>query len=111
MKMIHRMENQTCVITLIGNLALSETATFQDFVQPLISEATIKHLLLNCAKVNVIDSRGVGLLAAILKDLEDLKKRFSLCGLSEANYKIMDSLQLTQVIPIFASESEALNAC
>lgn len=109
MNLIHRMEEKTCVITLIGNLALSETANLRDYVQPLIHKETISHLLLNCKKVNIIDSRGVGLLAAILKDLEDLKKGFSLCALSEANYGIMDSLQLTQVIPVYSSEMEALS--
>lgn len=110
MKLMHRLEDQTCIITLIGNLALTETIVFQNYVQPLITEETNRHLLLNCEKVNIIDSRGVGLLAAILKDLEDLKKGFSLCGLNAANYKIMESLQLNQVIPIYASETEALGA-
>ncbi len=110
MKLFHRMESSTCVISIIGNLALTETTEFQEYVQPLIKEDFVKHLLLNCEKINIIDSRGVGLLAAILKDLEDLGKGFSICALNKANYSIMESLQLHQIISIYQLEIDALNA-
>ncbi len=48
--------------------------------------------------------------SAILKDLEDLDKGFSICALNKANYSIMESLQLHQIISIYQLEIDALNA-
>lgn len=109
MKLFHRLENNTCLISVVGNLALSETAELEAFVEPLIRDDAINKLVINCKSVEIIDSRGVGLLAAILKDLEDLGKSLVLCHLNPAALQILQSLQLDKLITIAQSEEEALS--
>ncbi len=108
MKLFHRIEKESCVVSVVGNIALNETSDLEDYVQPFIKDAKIKQVILNCKNVEIIDSRGVGLLAAILKDLEDLGKGFVLCYLNSATYGILESLQLHKIIPVKNNEEEAL---
>lgn len=108
MKLFHRIEKETCVISVIGNIALNDTSELETYIRPFISDVKVKQILLNCKNVEIIDSRGVGLLAAILKDLEDRKKGFFLCHLNPATYGILESLQLHKIIRVKATEEEAL---
>jgi anti-anti-sigma factor len=108
MKLFHRTEKAVCIISIVGNLALAETSELEAYVQPIIRDDGVKCILLNFKNVEIIDSRGVGLLAAILKDLEDQKKKLILCHLNRANQGILESLQLHKIIPIKPTEAEAL---
>lgn len=104
------MEKGACVISIAGNLALTETSELERYIQPILRDSGVKHILLNFKNVEIIDSRGVGLLAAILKDLEDQKKTLILCHLNKAIQGILESLQLNKIIPIKPTEAEALAA-
>jgi stage II sporulation protein AA (anti-sigma F factor antagonist) len=108
MKLFHRIEKETCVIAVVGNIALNETTELETYIRPFITDAKVKQIVLNCKNVEIIDSRGVGLLAAILKDLEDQQKDFILCHLNSAAYGILESLQLHKIIPVKPTEEEAL---
>ncbi|MCG8337381.1 MAG: STAS domain-containing protein [Proteobacteria bacterium] len=108
MKLFHRIEKETCVISVVGNIALNDTSELETYIRPFISHTKVKQIILNCKNVEIIDSRGVGLLAAILKDLEDEKKSFLLCHLNSATYGILESLQLHKIIRVKSTEEEAL---
>ena len=108
MKLFHRTEKGNCIISIVGNLALMESNDLKTYIQPIIDDSSINNIVLNCKNVEIIDSRGVGLLAAILKDLEDKQKGFMLCHLNQATFGILQSLQLDKIIRIKNTEEEAL---
>lgn len=109
MKLFHRIENKICVLSIVGNIALTETQELESYIKPLIGNHSISSILINCQNVEIIDSRGVGLLAAIFKDLEDVKKNLMLCELNSSALGVLKSLQLHKLISIKDSELEALS--
>jgi len=109
MKLSHRFEKDTCIVMMIGNLALSETDKVQEYLQPLIEKDEVKRILFNCQSVPVIDSRGIGLLAAVLQDLEQQKKELALCSLNKNCLNVLKALKLDKMIAIYESEESALS--
>ena len=108
MKLTHMVKDGICVIAITGNLALSENQELENYLSPLIHADEVKHVLLNFSHVNLIDSRGVGLIAGSFQDLEGLDKTLSLCGLNENCLNVLKALKLDKIIDIFESEDEAL---
>ncbi|MGK5095152.1 STAS domain-containing protein [Deltaproteobacteria bacterium TL4] len=108
MKIIHRVEKRICLVTIFGNLALSENQELHNYLLPLIKAAEVKKILLNFQDVHIIDSKGVGLIASTYQDLEKAEKQLLLCSLSQDCFKLLELLKLNRMITIYESESEAL---
>jgi len=109
MKLSHRYENETCIVTIIGNLALNGADKVQEYLQLLTQQNTVKKILLNCMNVSVIDSRGIGLLARILQGLEGKQEGLALCSLNENCLNLLKALRLDKIIAIHESEEHALS--
>lgn len=110
MKLTHRVEKNKCLVQLNGNLTFNETTNAQVYMQPLVESKEYQYLLLNLEGVNIIDSRGIGFLAGLIKDLEERGKKLSLCSLSKENLGIIESLQLHRVISIYQTENDFLHS-
>gem|GEM_PF-1479389 len=109
MKLSHRFEQDTCIVVMIGNLALSEINKVENYVQPLIMQGETTRILLNCQDVRVIDSRGIGLLVTIFKDLEKHEKSLALCNLNQNCLNVLKALKLDTMINIYDSLEAALS--
>ncbi len=109
MKIFHRIEEKNCIISVIGDLALTEPNEVRVYVNPFIKKTEIQTIILNCKNVNIIDSRGIGLIAALLKDLEEIQKQLILCHLNENCYNVLKTLKLNQLVKIYKSEEEAIS--
>ncbi len=110
MKLYHRKEDGLCIVSAVGNLVLTETNKLKNYVQPLIEDPAVTNVLINCQGIEIIDSRGIGLLAAILKDMEELEKGFLLSDLNNNCFSVLESLQLHTIMKIFSKEEDAIKS-
>lgn len=107
MKLTNTIQHDTCIVSIFGNLALNETSVVREYVQPLKSQEGFTRVLLNCTGVQIIDSLGIGFLAAFFQDLEESQKRLALCNLNDDCLSVLRSLKLDQIISIYNTEEEA----
>ncbi len=109
MKLFHRIEKHVCVVNLIGNLALQENQAVKIYLNPLINDSNIKTLLLNLDKIEVIDSKGVGVIATTLQTLEELQKALVISNVNSNCLNVLKTLRLDRMIRIYETEEEALS--
>jgi len=109
MEIHHRQEQNTCIISPIGNIALDGSEQLRKYVDPLCDEDKVRTILINLSQVSIIDSKGFGIFINILKKLQAQDKFLQLCGLNKNNFSSMTTLRLDTVIKIFKDEEEALS--
>jgi len=108
MEISKRIENSISVVAIVGNLTWEESGEVKTFLQEVLKDSEINHVILNCAEVKVIDSKGVGVITLMFKSAKEQEKTFSLCQLSSRNFQIFEMIQLDKIIPIHESEAVAL---
>ncbi|MBF0288917.1 MAG: STAS domain-containing protein [SAR324 cluster bacterium] len=108
MKLSHRIEKNVCVVAVIGNFALSNNDEISLYLEPLIENPNIKILLIDFEHVEVIDSKGAGLLASVFKKLSNIQKELVLCELNINCHSVLKTISLDQIIEIHQTQKEAL---
>ncbi len=108
MRIYHRIENGTCFVNIIGSLALTETVVAEEYIKPLIVNPEVTGIVLNCDQVEIIDSRGIGLIAALLKDTEERDKKIFMCDLNRNCYHVIKTLKLHKMIKTYETEKELI---
>jgi anti-anti-sigma factor len=106
----HRIENQVCVVTIEGNIALDGVNEAKAYLKPHLDSSDVKGLVMNFEKVNFIDSSGIGLIVSIFKTMQQKEGKFALTNLSKKNEEIFSITRLNKILDIYGSESEALAA-
>ena len=69
-----------------------------------------EHIVVDLSGVTYIDSAGLAALIAAMQTVEDYGGKFSLAGLQETIFNIVESLRLDQVFQIFPDVDAALAA-
>ena len=108
MNIYHKIEGKTCIITLLGNLALGNTVECGKYVEQFYENNDVNTILFNFNDVEIIDSSGFGLLIIILKKLEKQSKKLQLSNLNKNCYNSLTTLKLDKVVNIFDSQEDAL---
>lgn len=106
----HRIENDVCVISIEGNIALDGVNEAKAFLKPHIENPEVKGIVINFEKVNFIDSSGIGLIVSIFKTMQEKNGRFAITNLSQKNEEIFSITRLNKILDIFPAEPEALAA-
>ncbi len=109
MQLRHRLEKKVCVVSVIGNFALSNNDEISGYLAPLIEDPNIEVLLMNLEHVKVIDSKGAGLLASTFKKLASRQKELLLSNLNANCHSVLKTLSLDQIIEIHETEEIALS--
>lgn len=93
-----------------GVIKLGESAQF--FAQTLerVLEESTGHVLIDLAKINYIDSTGIGELVGYLGRFRDLERKLILVNPSERIKKLLAVAQLTELFPTYDSLDAALAA-
>ena len=107
MDISRRDENGVVVLSLSGRLDLASGATLKEAVKAVTDQECVA-VHLNLAKVEFINSSGLGSLVSIMKEMRILKGRLTLSDLAGYVQEIFDITQLSHIFEIFATESEAL---
>jgi len=104
----HRIENDTCIVAIEGNIALDGVNEAKAFLRPHLENHQVRTLVLNFEKVNFIDSSGIGLIVSIFKTMQQKEGKLALTNLSPKNLEIFSITRLNKIFDIYPTEQEAL---
>lgn len=99
--------SNVAVLSLTGRLDLTSGAALKQEVKKLF-ERDITSIHLNLAKVDFINSSGLGVLVSIMKEVRVAKGRLTLSDLASYVQEIFDITQLSHIFEIFETEQEAM---
>ena len=103
----NRIDNYL-VISVDGNIVLEDTTKLKGFVEQYIEDASLKGIIINCEKVNFIDSSGLGLIVSIYKTLKKMEKKFAISSLSDRTMEIFTLTKLDNILTITGNDEAAL---
>jgi anti-anti-sigma factor len=98
------------VISVEGKLVLGEAANmFREAVDQLL-KAGNQSIVLNFAGVTFADSAGLGALAVNFSNVKAAGGRLAMAETPPSVRALMDLTKLSSLIPLFASEQEAVSS-
>lgn len=109
MEISHSIQNQVCILSIIGDLDASIGNEFKDYLRKLTYDTNIKTILIDFSQTNYIDSSGIGTI--IMADFQ-LKKRdasLALTAVSTNVYDIIDMCGVRDQLSIFTKTKDALH--
>lgn len=102
-----RTKNGVAVVELSGDVDSSaESALRAGYQEAVATGATT--ILLDFAAVNYINSTGIALIVGVLAEARRDKTKVVACGLSGHYREIFQVTRLSDFMPIYADEHEAL---
>ncbi len=99
--------NEVKVLAFEGRLDAQTSSDAQQLLTRLIEEGETK-ILLNLEKVDYISSAGLRVLLVVAKQLKATDGELRICSLNEVVKEVFDISGFDMILPISASESEAL---
>ena len=102
-------EGNTVVISLSGRLDLSNGTRLKEEVKSILAAGKTS-IHLNLARVEFVNSSGLGALVSIMKEIRIHRGRLTLSDLAEYVQEIFDITQLSHIFEIFGTEQEALRS-
>jgi anti-anti-sigma factor len=95
------------ILALTGDLTYANREEFRRAMDAL-REKGCRHLILDMTGVRFVDSSGLGLLALASQNLKQMKGQVSLLNPQIYVREIMSLANITQLMPIYNTEQEAL---
>ncbi len=99
--------NEVKVLAFAGRLDTQTSPDAQQKLTRLIEEGETK-ILVNFEKLDYISSAGLRVLLIVAKQLRTTDGELRICGLNEIVLEVFDISGFDMILPISASESEAL---
>ncbi len=107
MQMSVKTANEVKVLAFEGSLDTQTSPNVQAQLTQLI-EGGDKKILVNFEKLQYISSAGLRVLLAAAKQLKTTDGELRICSLNEVVKEVFDISGFDRILPISASESEAL---
>lgn len=117
MRISHRFEKNVCIILFEDNLAFDGVTVAKSYIMPILDKPNVHGIILNLDGAQNLDSSGIALIMAIYKHfqnsaegdgtLKHFAENFALCCLHKSILKILRTIQLDMVLPIYPTEEEA----
>ena len=102
-------EGGTLVAKAEGRIDGTNAREFQDNLDSVIEEGD-RAVILNFEDLMYISSAGIRVVLMTAKTLQRREARFALCSLSEPVREIFEVSGFDKIIPIHASQDEAISA-
>jgi anti-sigma B factor antagonist len=93
------------VIKPTGRLTAASARTLRESMEKLMTEG-VKAILIDLANVNFVDSFGLGILLMMRSSLKKQGGMLYLCGAQVQMRCLIEFADITQLFPLFNSESE-----
>ena len=107
MKLTTRQVDGVTILDLSGRITLGEgSVQLRDAVRDLLAKGS-KHILLNLADVNYIDSSGIGELVSAYTTVRNQGGELKLLNLTK---KVHDLLQITKLYTVFDVKDDEARA-
>ncbi|HCL57403.1 MAG TPA: hypothetical protein DHW82_10405 [Spirochaetia bacterium] len=105
---LKQINAQTSVFNLSGFLNMEAVNKVHKSIMGHVEESKIQNVVVNCAQLKTVYSRGFGILLSIHDTLKSMNKKICLTNLSKNLYETFDMFEIFEIIPYFATETEAL---
>jgi anti-anti-sigma factor len=99
--------NTVIVLTPAGRLDITTAWQFRLKLQECIAKHS-RHIVVNLAQVNFIDSSGLTSLVAGMRDADKVKGSFRICNVHPEAKLVFEVTMMDTVFEIFETEEEAL---
>jgi len=96
------------VVHLTGELDEVSVETLKVSLDPLLADSNITQLIFDFAKLEFINSKGIGYMVAVHTHLTKDGRTMVLAGASESVMDVLSLVGLTNIIPYHATLEEAL---
>ncbi len=103
----NQLENGYLLVKIIGEVDVYTSIDLKKELNKLV-EADKKKLIIDLTKVNYMDSSGLGVLVALLKEVKKNGGELKLVNLPVSVKKIFDLTRLTKFFDIYESLEEAI---
>jgi len=104
---VRRQEGGVAVVDVEGEVDLHGTPRLRDALTELARSANAK-VVVNLARVNYIDSSGLGVLVGAMKEAGKSGGKLVLAGLNREVRTVFDLTRLSRFFDIYDSETAAL---
>ena len=104
---VRRLSEQASIIDIEGDVTGQADATLSDAYARATANNP-KVVVLNFAKLDYMNSSGIGLLVMLLVRAQRAKHKLMACGLNEHYQQIFELTRLNDAISIFKNEADAL---
>lgn len=104
-----RVDEQTQALDLEGEVDVYTAPTLRQEIMDQV-DGGVKHLLVNLAKVEYLDSTGLGILIGGVKRIKEQNGSLKLVGPSARITRIFEITGLNKIFDVYASEGDALSA-
>ena len=110
LKITQRDVEGVSVLTLEGRIVLGqETSSLREKVKSLLGEGR-KNVVLNLGQVTLIDSSGIGTLAAAYSSAKSAGASLRLCNLGARFNELLQITKLYTVFEVFDDEAKAVQS-
>jgi len=99
--------SSTYIIEVVGDMDLYSAFELKNVVTKML-EKDIKNYVVDLAKVDYIDSSGIGVLIHIYSNIKKLNRNLKIANVHGSVEKVIKLTKLSQYFPIVGSVKEAL---
>lgn len=107
MRMEKKIERQTLLLRLDGDLDMKTAETLRSVIDNEIERRGVRTVILNMEQVQFIDSSGLGVILGRYKKLLPLGGKLKITNVPPNIFKIMDLSGLPKIISFYANEALA----
>ena len=99
--------SSTYIIEVVGDMDLYSAFELKNVVTKMLAK-DIKNYVVDLAKVDYIDSSGIGVLIHIYSNIKKLNRNLKIANVHGSVEKVIKLTKLSQYFPIVGSVKEAL---
>ncbi len=104
-------KNKVYVVSISGEITHESVGEINEYLKPILAEIKqnkLTGMILDCKKVTMIDSSGIGMICGKHISLKKEGKRFVLCNLNDRLWKVFQATKLTGNLTIYSNIHEAI---
>lgn len=110
MLMTTKENNGILVVHLRGELDHHAVETMRQEIETEILQTRYQALVMSCGNIDFMDSSGLGLILGRFRTMTDQGGKMVLCEVSPALRRLFEMSGLLKVLPVYASEEDAVRA-
>ncbi|MBF0289534.1 MAG: STAS domain-containing protein [SAR324 cluster bacterium] len=111
--MSHYEQNRIYIVSMSDDILSDTVSQVNRYLKPLmdaIENSKIEGLLLDCHRVGMIDSAGIGMLCGKYVRLKKFNKKFALCQLDQDLFIMLEKLDLIKKLRVVSNVNTALHS-
>ncbi|MBF0289235.1 MAG: anti-sigma factor antagonist [SAR324 cluster bacterium] len=108
MGLSQRIENDICIVSITGELNITQAKEVRLYVNTLLDGKKFRALIMNLKEITAIDSTGLGVILLTYGRLTKNNIQFVICQPDRNVSRIFNDVYVNRIIPIFNTEEDAL---